>query len=237
MNYIKFIAFDADDTLWVNEPFFREAENEFCTLVADYIPKEAALDLLYEIEMRNLSLYGYGVKNLVFGMIEAITSLTKEIPDYLLINRAMDIGKEILNKPVELLGDVEEVLRSLSNIYPLVLATKGDLLDQQRKINRSGLKDYFQYIEIMSDKKPENYNELLHKINCKSENFMMIGNSKKSDILPVLDLGAMAIYIPFHTVWVHEQVEASIKNENYAELKSMKEVLSFIHRNCNPISA
>jgi putative hydrolase of the HAD superfamily len=225
---IHTIAFDADDTLWVNEPYFREADALFCDLLKEHLPQHEVSKIILESQVNNLPLYGYGVKGLVLSMIETLGEVTNGKADFAMVEKIMGFGKTILNKPVELLDGVTEVLESLKGHYRLVVATKGDLLDQERKLKKSGLMDYFHHIEIMSDKKPAGYRKLLQHLDCQPENFVMIGNSLRSDILPVLEIGGNAIHIPFHITWEHEMVEAAPVNPRFMELESISELTSVI---------
>ena len=228
MNSIKVIAFDADDTLWVNEPFFRETEANFCELVADILPKEQAARTLLDIELKNLPLYGYGVKGFTLSLIEALGVLTKGKASFALVEKTIKLGQAILHKPVEVLDGVETLLKKLNGDYRLVMATKGDLLDQERKLIRSGLEQYFHHIEVMSDKQVSDYHKLLKHLDCRPQEFLMVGNSLKSDILPVLELGAWAVHVPFHTTWEHEMVEVNIKNSKFYEATNISEILNIL---------
>lgn len=204
---IKVIAFDADDTLWVNEPYFRETEEAFAKLLKEYLPEEEVNTILFSVEMKNLELYGFGIKGFMLSMVEAILKITEGKGNLELVSKVISLGKEMLNKPVELLDGVEEVLKSLNGSYKVVLATKGDLLDQERKLIKSGLEKHFHHIEVMSDKKPKDYLKLLNHLDCQPENFLMVGNSVVSDVLPVLEIGGKTIHVPFHTTWAHEEVK------------------------------
>ena len=228
MDRIRTIAFDADDTLWVNEPFFREAEDTFCGLLEDYLPHHSVHRELFATEIANLPLYGYGIKAFTLSMIETIVRLTDGRAPASLIERALKIGKEMLEKPVELLDGVEETLARLAPDYRLVLATKGDLLDQERKLEKSGLARHFHHIEVMSDKQPENYRRLIGHLDCRPEEFMMVGNSMKSDIIPVLDLGGYAVHVPFHVTWEHERATYEADNPRFLEAESIAEVLKLL---------
>ena len=156
--------------------------------------------------MKNLPLYGYGVKGFVLSMVEMALELSNNNVSNNTIQAILNIGKDMINKPVELLDGVEEVLKTFSTKYRLILATKGDLLDQERKLEKSGLTDYFHHIEVLSDKQEANYSKLLNHLDIKPSEFLMIGNSLKSDILPLVNIKANAIHVPFHTTWAHEQV-------------------------------
>ncbi|WP_343608464.1 HAD family hydrolase [Chryseobacterium oranimense] len=227
-NHITTIAFDADDTLWVNEPYFQEAEKEFCALLEDYLPQHSVSQELFKTEMKNLHLYGYGVKGFMLCMIETVSRISEGTASIQLINRTIEIGQELLQKPIELLEGVTETLDALKGKYRLVVATKGDLLDQERKLKNSGLQDYFHHIEIMSDKKESDYQKLLKHLDCKPEHFLMLGNSIKSDVLPVLEIGGFAAHIPYHVTWSHEQHEHHLEHSNFMELKSIDEILRYL---------
>ncbi|MDB2494704.1 HAD family hydrolase [Flavobacteriaceae bacterium] len=222
---IKVIAFDADDTLWVNEPFFRDAENEFCKLLKNYISKEDCKQLLFEVEIKNLPLYGYGIKPFTLSLIEAAIALSKNRIPLETVSKIIELGKEMLSKPIKLIDGIEETLIKLSSKYRLVMATKGDLLDQERKLKKSGLENYFHHIEVMSDKQPDNYQKLLQHLDITSNQFLMIGNSLKSDVLPVLEIGAYAIHIPFHITWEHEMVTKKVSHHQFKKIASASELL------------
>jgi len=228
MKNIKIIAFDADDTLWVNEPYFRDIEKDFCKLLERCLSEEKLTQELLKTEITNLELYGYGVKGFILSMIETIIRICDNKASNDLILNAIELGKGLLQKPIELLDGVNKVLTSLNGEYKLVLATKGDLLDQQRKLSKSGLEKYFHHIEIMSGKKEQDYKKLMKQLDCEPENFLMIGNSVKSDILPVLEIGAFAVHVPFHTTWIHEKVDVKIDNPRFFEIKKISELINII---------
>ena len=228
MTNIKVIAFDADDTLWVNEPYFREAEEKFCALLEDYLPIHSVANELFKTEIRNLPLYGYGIKGFMLSMIETILEVTEGTASLEMISKAIQYGKEQLNKPIELLDGIEQVLETLKGDYRLVVATKGDLLDQERKLQKSGLEKYFHHIEIMSDKQEKDYLKLLKHLDCRPENFLMIGNSLKSDVLPVLQIGGHAVHVPFHTTWAHEEIENNVEHENFTPVQTISDILPLL---------
>jgi len=228
---IKVIGFDADDTLWVNETYFRDAELEFAKLLSQFETPNKTDQELFKMEMKNLPLYGYGVKGFVLSMVEMALELSNNSVSNKTINAILDIGKDMINKPVELLDGVEEVLKSLSKKYKLIVATKGDLLDQERKLEKSGLLDYFHHIEVLSEKASSNYSKLLKHLEIKPSEFLMIGNSLKSDILPLIQIGAKAVHVPFHTTWQHEKVSHNqAKNADYITLGSLKELLNYLNQ-------
>lgn len=225
---LKVIGFDADDTLWINEPYFQEIETRFCNLLQDYLPHNVISQVLFKNEMKNLSLYGYGVKGFMLCMIETALSISDNKIDPAIIGEIMQYGKELLQKPIELLDGIEDVLKILSKDYRLVVATKGDLLDQEQKLKRSGIDHYFHHVEIMSDKKEADYLKLVKHLDIKPQEFLMIGNSIKSDIQPVLNIGGHAIHIPYHTTWQHEHVEDYIPDQ-FRQVKSIREVELYLN--------
>ncbi|MFD0794191.1 HAD family hydrolase [Mucilaginibacter litoreus] len=225
---IKVIAFDADDTLWVNEPYFRQSEEQFCALLGEYASRHELERELLKIEIENLALYGYGIKGFVLSMIETAIKVSGKTINADVIEKIIDLGKQMLNQPIELLEGVKEVLESLKDKYRLVVATKGDLLDQERKLRRSGLGPYFHHIEIMSEKDDANYLKLIKHLDIQPQELLMVGNSLKSDILPVLNIGGHAIHVPYHITWVHEQIEDGIDNERFKSLQHISEILTYL---------
>ena len=203
------IAFDADDTLWENEIYFERVIDRFKRLLSPGCDPAWTERELYETEKRNMSHFGYGIKGFTLSMIETALDLTKGAVTGRQIRQILDYGKEMLQMPIEPLPHVEEVLTCLSRTHPLMLLTKGDLLDQEAKIARSGLADYFTYVEIVSQKNEETYAALLQRHGIRPADFCMVGNSLKSDILPVVALGGRAVYVPCHTTWLHERAEPS----------------------------
>ena len=228
MTEIQVIAFDADDTLWVNEPFFQETEKKFCDMLEDFLPHHSISRDLFTIEIQNLPHYGYGVKGFILSMIEAAITITEKRIGVEAIEKILALGKELLDKDIELLDGVEDVLAALQGKYRLVMATKGDLLDQERKLNKSGLAKYFHHIEIVSEKHEPEYRKLIKHLDIQPHQFLMIGNSLKSDILPVLNIGGHGFHVPYHTTWEHEKVEAIIEHQNFKQLNSIREVLGFV---------
>jgi len=226
---IKVIGFDADDTLWVNETYFRDAEKEFCSLLSKYETPNKIDQELFKKEISNLPLYGYGVKAFVLSMVEMALELSNYEVSNKTIEAILNIGKDMLNKPVELLDGVEEVLENVSKKYRLILATKGDLLDQERKLEKSGLTNYFHHIEVLSDKKEANYSRLLNHLDINPSEFLMIGNSLKSDVLPLVNIKAHAIHVPFHTTWAHEEVsEQETNGKAYKTLKDLSDIIPLL---------
>lgn len=225
---IQVIAFDADDTLWVNEPYFQETERNFCALLEDFLPHHSISQELFKTEMQNLSLYGYGVKGFMLSMIETALRVSNNTLNSAIIEKAIQYGKDLIDKPIEMLEGVESVLQSLSTKYKLVVATKGDLLDQERKLKKSGIEHYFHHTEIMSDKQEPDYLKLIKHLDIAPAEFMMIGNSIKSDVLPVLAIGGHGVHVPYHTTWSHEHVEHQIEHPNFKHIDTISQILPYL---------
>lgn len=217
---IKVIAFDADDTLWSNEPFFQDVERKYTELLSEYGGTKEISAALFETEMNNLESLGYGAKAFTLSMVETALRISRQTIPAEKIQQIILLGKSLLEMPIELLPGVEDTLKALraESRYRLVVATKGDLLDQERKLKRSGLMPYFDHIEIMSDKTEKEYLRLLNQLQTTPEEFLMIGNSLKSDIRPVLAIGGYGVHIPFEVMWQHEVVDAF----THPRLKQMK---------------
>lgn len=225
---LKVIAFDADDTLFVNEPYFQETEEKFCALMSDYLSHQGLSLELFKTEIGNLDLYGYGIKGYILSMIEAAMKISNNTISLEIVEKIIQYGKELLQKPIELLDGVEETLEALKGKYKLIVATKGDLKDQQSKLHRSGLGHYFHHIEVMADKQELNYQKLLGRLEIKPEEFFMIGNSLKSDVLPVLAIGGHAVHIPFHTTWEHEKINHKVEHPNFKTMEKISDVLEIL---------
>lgn len=226
---VKVIAFDADDTLWVNETYFREAEKKFTKLLSNYETENKIDQELFKLEIKNLNLYGYGIKGFMLSMVECALKLSNYTVPQSIIEEILNIGKDMLEKPIVLIDGVEEVLKFLHGKYKLIVATKGDLLDQERKLDKSGLLKYFHHIEVMSEKKVPDYQKLIKHLDIPAKELLMIGNSLKSDVLPLVELGASAIHIPFHTTWAHEEVSKQDSlNLEYKTLGSIQDILSLL---------
>jgi putative hydrolase of the HAD superfamily len=225
---LKVIAFDADDTLFVNEPYFQETEQKFCALMSDYLSEQGLSQELFKTEVDNLNLYGYGIKGYTLSMIEAAMKISNNTLSVEAIERIIVFGKELLQRPIELLDGVEETLKALQGKYKLVVATKGDLKDQRRKLHDSGLGAYFHHIEVMSDKQEKDYSDLLNRLEIKPKEFFMIGNSLKSDVLPVLGIGGYAVHVPYHTTWEHEKIHHKVEHPNFRTLEKISDVLEIL---------
>lgn len=230
MNFdgIRVVGFDADDTLWVNETYFRETEEKFADLLEAYETKNKIDQELFKTEIKNLDLYGYGIKGFMLSMIESALELSNNAVSQATLSKILDLGKRMIDHPVELLEGVEEVLQSLQHKYRLIVLTKGDLLDQERKLERSGLTDYFHHVEVLSDKKEKNYQNLLEHLNIDVKEFVMVGNSLKSDILPLVNIGARAVHVPFHTTWQHEMVDGPVEHTGYMTVNALPDLLKYL---------
>jgi putative hydrolase of the HAD superfamily len=226
---IELIAFDADDTLWHNEPFYQESKEKLKSLLNSSLDQELVAETLDRIEIRNIEFYGYGIKSFVLSMIEAAIQLTDGQIRGSEIEKIIGFAKDMLQFDLQLFDGIEAVLADLSSSYNLMMITKGDQFEQERKIARSGLGDYFKYIEIVGEKSPSSYLHLLGKYGIAPEGFLMIGNSLKSDVLPVLDIGGQAIYIPYHSTWAHEYLDTNVvARYHFSEVEHIGQIPEFI---------
>jgi putative hydrolase of the HAD superfamily len=230
LNKIKVIGFDADDTLWVNEPYFRDAEFKLAEILKPYAPDTDIIDELFKTEMRNLEQYGYGAKAFTLSLIETAVKLSGDKVPASIINEILDMGKSLMNISIDKLDGVDALLPKLQSYYKLIVATKGDLLDQERKLIKSGLLPYFHHIEIMSDKREFDYKKLIDHLGILPEEFMMVGNSLKSDILPVINIGGIGVHVPFHTTWQHETVNETPVHHFY-EIALLSQLIDILHLN------
>ena len=204
---IELIAFDADDTLWHSENLYAAAQEQFAQLMAAHVSSDEALTALHEKEIRNLPLYGYGVKAFVLSMIEAAIDLSHEQLTSGQVAALLATGKNMLAAEVHLLDGVEETIAALAAEFPLMVITKGDLGHQASKLERSGLAKYFRYVEIVTDKTDEIYQQLFAKHGLDPARVLMVGNSLKSDIIPVLRLGGWGVFVPYRILWSHEHAD------------------------------
>lgn len=231
MSVFDLIAFDADDTLWHNERLYVDAQARFAQLLAHYHSPEWVSERLYQTETRNLQHFGYGIKAFALSMIETSIELTEGRISGQDIRVIVDLAKAMLNAEVELLGFVRETLDQLAKRYPLMVITKGDLLDQESKMSRSGLQGYFRHVEVVSQKTPETYARLLARHAIEARRFLMIGNSLRSDILPILELGGSAIHIPYETTWLHEMADPPpVGQPGYFRLENMGQLPTLLEK-------
>lgn len=217
------IAFDADDTLWRNEDLFLSAQQEFVSMLTHYHDEQYILAHLGEVQVRNLTHFGYGIKGFTLSMIETAIELTEGRVTGSEVHSIIELARRMLEAPIKLIPSIEQVLSELKGKYQLMVITKGDLLDQEGKVARSGLAHYFDAIEVVSHKTSDAYDKLLNKHHIDKSQFLMIGNSLRSDVLPILDIGAKAIHIPYHTTWAHEEVSDSVLAQ-YPNLVTLDDV-------------
>ena len=228
-NNVKFeiIALDADDTLWHNETLYNDIQDKFRQMLANYAKPETVNQTLYETEMGNLRHFGYGIKSFTLSMLETAVTLADGHLTGQDVQEIINFAKEMVNAPVKLLNYVATAIPQLAQTHQLMLLTKGDLLDQEAKLARSGLADYFTYVEVVSHKTSETYAAILKKYRLQSQQFLMVGNSLKSDVLPVVDVDGTAVYIPYHLTWAHEIVTEHVP-QSYLELDHIGQLPSLI---------
>jgi putative hydrolase of the HAD superfamily len=228
---IQVIGFDADDTLWENEIHYLRAKDEFKQMLSGYQNPDVISQRLDEIEVGNIEGYGYGygIKGFTLSMIETAMDVSRGKVTISEISRLLEIAKEMLTAEVELVDHVEDTLGRLADEHDLMLITKGDRFEQERKIDRSGLAGYFRYIEVVGEKSKAVYQALFEKYQIDPERFLMVGNSLRSDIVPVAELGGKAIYIPNDRTWFHEMVPSEdLEKIQYVELEHMGQVTEYI---------
>ena len=217
------VAFDADDTLWRSEDSFERAEQRFVELVAPHAPRGVDVDAaLRATERADLSITGYGVKAFTLSMVRAALTITDNAVPAAVVAELLEIGRDMLTEPVHLLADVPEVLAAVSPHARLALVTKGDLVHQTRKVTTSGIEHHFDDIEIVLEKDPATYRKLLHRLGVDPSRFCMIGNSVRSDVLPVMAIGGHAVHVPYHITWEIERVDHH--DEDVVELASLADV-------------
>lgn len=212
---LQLVGFDADDTLWHSEGYFQDAHAEFERIIGTYIDlADARLhERLLATEQRNIKLFGYGAKGMTLSMVETAIALTGERISAADIHRLVDLGKSILQHPVELLPGIREAVAEVARDFAIVLITKGDLFHQEKKVRASGLADLFRRIEIVSEKDAATYARVLSEFDLPAERFAMVGNSLRSDIEPVLQLGGWGVHLPYHVTWAHEQQSGVLGDE------------------------
>jgi len=222
---ITVVGLDGDDTLWHNETRFNLTQGELRELLHRHVPDADVDRHLFETEMKNLGMYGYGIKSFTLSMIETAIQLTGGRIPASDLDVILGWGKRMLAMPTELLDGVEPALRELSRRYDLLLITKGDLFDQESKLARSGLADLFLGVEIVSEKNAGSYRGILTRRGIRADEFVMVGNSLRSDVVPVLELGARAVHIPYQVTWHHEHVpEESLPEAGWFRLESIGEL-------------
>ncbi len=226
---ITTIAFDADDTLWHNERVFLSAKERYKSLLARYHEPDWIEERLDAAEIRNIKHFGYGIKGFTLSMVETAVELTEGRVKGHEISEIISFAKDMLSAPVDLLDGACETIESLKGEYRLMIVTKGDLFDQETKIARSGLGEYFEHVEIVSNKNPEIYESFLYRQSIAKGEFVMVGNSLKSDVLPVLEIGSNAVHVPYETEWFHERVESDLMEKfEYSSLNSIRELTTWL---------
>ena len=216
------IAFDADDTLWHNERGFQLTQARFAAMLADHTSKDDLMARLLAAERRNLSVYGFGVKGFVLSMIETAIEVTDGQVETFVLSELLSMGRQMLEDPVELLPGVRGAVETIAKEAEVVLITKGDLLDQERKLAQSGLGDLFDHVEIVSDKTAEVYTHIFAKFDA--AHFMMVGNSLRSDVLPAIEAGAWGVHVPHDLTWEYEQAEAPVGHRRFRHIKTLQEL-------------
>ena len=222
---ITTIAFDADDTLWHTERIFITTKEKYSGLLADFADKDFIEQHLDETETNNIKHFGYGIKGFTLSMIETACELTEGRITGDKIKQIIGLAKEMLAAPIDVLEGVRETIEELAKDYRLMVITKGDLLDQETKLARSGLGDYFSAFEIVPRKDAKIYKYIMRRHEIAAEEFLMVGNSLKSDILPVIEAGAQAVFVPYETEWFHERVsDEELEGKNFGRVETMREL-------------
>lgn len=225
---ITTIAFDADDTLWHNETIFRFTEERFAKLLSEVMDSEPLMDRLLATERRNLKFYGYGIKGFTLSMIETALDVTEGRASPHIISEILAAGREMLTHPVETLPGVREAIEKLSERFRVMVITKGDLFDQERKVAESGLAELFHTVEIVSEKTEETYSDLFSRHGTGPEQAVMVGNSLKSDVIPALQAGAWGVYVPYQITWAMEKADEPQECERYRCVKSLTEFVELL---------
>ena len=230
---LEIIAFDADDTLWHNERLYSEAQAKLVGLLSQY-DIEGVEEKLYARELENIPIYGYGIKSFTLSMIELAIELTKGRIKAVDIAEIIGIAKGMLTAEVDLFEHAESTVKELARDYDLMVITKGDLLDQESKLKRSGIDTYFRCVEIVSEKSGEVYNSILKKYNVKPEKFLMVGNSLRSDVAPIVQIGAHAVYVPYHLTWAHENLgDEHVDPSTYHQIENLGQLPALVARISN----
>jgi putative hydrolase of the HAD superfamily len=198
-------------------------------MLEDFLPQHTVSQELFKTEIQNLELYGYGTKSFMLSMIEAALDISGKAIGVEIIEKIIALGKAQLDAPVEVLPDITEVLTQLQGKYRLIVATKGDLKEQERKLKKSGLAHFFHHVEIVSEKTEAEYERIIQHLDIGAAEFLMIGNSLKSDVVPVLNIGGYGFHVPYHTTWEHEKIDIKIDNPRFKHLEKITEVLEYIN--------
>jgi putative hydrolase of the HAD superfamily len=228
---VKVVAFDADDTLWHNEHLFLETRDRFTALLAGYHEKGWIEDRLYETELRNLGIFGYGIKGFALSMIETAIDLTETRVTGADVAEIIELAKGMLDAPVTLIDGAEETLKEVAGRYRAIIVTKGDLFDQETKLARSGLGNLVDTVEVVSDKSVNTYRRIMRSLAVSPEEFVMVGNSLRSDILPVIEIGGHAVFVSYETTWEHESVsDTALERLDFLRAESIADVPALLER-------
>lgn len=227
---IDTVAFDADDTLWHNEHLFQDTQRALEAIVQRYRPGEEIHDALFAVEMRNLALFGYGIKGFTLSMVEAAIQITEGRITAEEIHEIVALGKAMMEAPVDLLDGVEETLAAVRGRFRVILITKGDIVDQTSKIERSGLADHFEQVEIVPRKDATIYRTIFERHGIAPARCMMVGNSMPSDVLPMLELGGHGVHVPYELLWAHEAHDEDPENERFHRLERLGELPNLLER-------
>ncbi len=229
-NSLQIIGFDADDTLWHNERFFRLTQDQFERLLADYTEPDHLRDRLLAAERRNLGHYGYGIKGFVLSMIETALEVTENrVPGHV-IRELIEAGQDMLGHPIDLLPHARDAVSELAADHTLILITKGDLLDQERKLAQSGLGDLFDGVEIVSEKTPVTYRDIFAAHDVSPGQSMMVGNSLRSDVIPAIETGAWGVHVPHDLTWELEHAEPPRDHPRFHSLPDLGQLLKLVHQ-------
>ncbi|MGX8010033.1 HAD family hydrolase [Mesorhizobium sp. ORM8.1] len=234
MTVLTTIGFDADDTLWQNEQFFRLTEKRFAALLADHGDHEQIAARLLAAEKRNLAVYGFGIKGFTLSMIETALEVTGGKVPGAVVSEILAAGREMLSHPIEPLPHAREAVETLAGAYRLVLITKGDLFDQERKLAQSGMGDLFDAVEIVSDKNADTYARIFSRHGDGPDKSMMVGNSLKSDVVPAIEAGGWGIHVPHELTWAVEHAEAPVAAPRFRQIADLGELPALVETIAKP---
>lgn len=227
---ISLLAFDADDTLWHNETYFRFTEDRFCELLAPYAEPDHLSERLLATERRNVELYGYGAKGFMLSLIETALEITEHRVPGATLAEILRLGKEILAQPVEVFDGVVETITALAPEHRMIVVTKGDLIHQESKAARSGLAELFERVEVVSEKDEPTYQRVFERAGVAPSEVCMVGNSVRSDVLPALALGGYAVHIPYALTWAMEHAEAPVDHPRFVAIDSIRDLPAALAR-------
>ncbi|WP_170589728.1 HAD family hydrolase [Ruegeria arenilitoris] len=227
---LTIVAFDADDTLWHNERFFQLTQAHFAGLLADHADRDHLMERLLAAEKRNIRHYGYGIKGFVLSMIETAIEVTEDRVPARVIRELIEAGQEMLSHPIELLPHARETVETIADTHRIVLITKGDLIDQERKLAQSGLGELFDAVEIVSEKTPETYREVFRRMGQSPAGAMMVGNSMRSDVVAPIQAGCWGVHVPHGLVWEIEQAEIPTSHPRFREIRDLGDLPDLVRQ-------